>query len=386
MEEIYLDNSATTRTSDEAAHLACEIMTKDYGNPSSMHMKGVEAERYLKEAKATFAGILKCSEKEIYFTSGGTESDNMSIIGAARANARRGKHIITSSVEHPAVSRCMEMLEGEGFEVTYLPVDETGTVSVTELKEALREDTILVSIMYVNNEVGSVMPIGEMGAAIKEFNKDIVFHVDAVQAFGKYRINPYKENIDLLSVSSHKIHGPKGVGMLFVKDKTRIKSTVYGGGQQGGFRSGTENVPGIAAMALAAKMMYESFDEDINRLYELKEYFTGEVMKLPGTHINGPLGRKGAPHIISVSFDDIARSEVLLHSLEERGIYVSSGSACASNHPGLSGTLTAMGIPKNLVGATIRFSMSVHTTHEELEKTLSALSDILPVLRRYKPR
>ncbi len=386
MEEIYLDNSATTRTCDEAARLAYEIMTKDYGNPSSMHMKGVEAERYLREAKATFANILKCSEKEIYFTSGGTESDNMSIIGAAKAGARRGRHIITSSIEHPAVARCMEMLEGEGFEITYLPVDPSGMVSADTLKAALREDTILVSIMYVNNEVGSVMPIGEIGAAIKAYNKDIVFHVDAVQAFGKYRINPYKENIDLLSVSSHKIHGPKGVGMLFVKDKTKIRSTVYGGGQQGGFRSGTENVPGIAAMALAAKMMYESFDEDINRLYELKEYFTGEIAGISGTHLNGPLGRAGAPHIISVSFDDIAKSEVLLHSLEERGIYVSSGSACASNHPGLSGTLTAMGIPKNLIGATIRFSMSVHTTREELEKTLLALKDILPVLRRYKPR
>ena len=384
--EAYLDNSATTRVSENAARLVYDIMTKDYGNPSSMHKKGFDAEKYIRGARETFAGILKCSEKEIFFTSGGTESDNMAIIGAAMAAKRRGSHIITTAIEHPAVSESFEFLAGQGFEVTYLPVNGAGQVEPDTLRAALREDTVLVSVMYVNNEIGSVQPIAELGSIIKEAGRDIVFHVDAVQAFGKYRIYPYRENIDLLSVSSHKIHGPKGVGVLFVRDKTKLLPLSFGGGQQKGLRPGTENVPGIAGMALAAKEIYEDFDGKTERMYALKDYFVKEVSELDGTVVNGLEGRLSAPHVVSVSFAGIAKSEVLLHALEDKGIYVSSGSACASNKPALSATLKAIGVERELLGSTLRFSFSDYTTMEELEYTIGALKELLPVLRKYRPK
>lgn len=384
--EAYLDNSATTMVIKEVADVVYNVMTNDYGNPSSMHQKGVDSEKYIREAREIFANILKVSEKEIFFTSGGTESDNWAIIGGAFANHRRGKHIITTAIEHPAVLESVKNLEESGFSVTKLPVNEYGQVEEEALKEALREDTILVSIMYVNNEIGSVMPIAKLGKIIKDYNKDILFHVDAVQAFGKYKIYPHKENIDLLSISSHKIHGPKGVGVLFVKEKTKIRALSVGGGQQKGMRSGTENVPGIAGMAKAAKLLYDKFDEDINHMYELKEYFINEIKALEGTTVNGLTGRDSAPHVVSVSFEGITKSEVLLHALEEKGIYVSSGSACASNHPSLSNTLMSIGVKRDLLSSTIRFSFSIFTTKEELDYTLDAIKALLPVLRRYRPR
>lgn len=384
--EIYLDNSATTMVRPEVAKLMYEIMTKDYGNPSSMHIKGVQAEHYLREAKEIFAGILKVSEKEIFFTSGGTEGDNMAIIGAALAGRRRGKHIITTVIEHPAVLESCAFLEKNGFEVAYLPVNAAGQVEPDTLKASLRDDTILVSVMYVNNEIGAIEPVSELGRIIKEYNKDILFHVDAVQAFGKFRIHPYKENIDMLTMSSHKIHGPKGVGAIFIKDKTKIQPIALGGGQQKGMRSGTENVPGIAGMAMAAKELYDKFDEDVNRLYELKEYFVREITGIEGATVNGLTGRDSAPHVVSVSFDGITKSEVLLHALEDKGIYISSGSACSSNKPSLSSTLKAIGVKNDLLYATLRFSFSVFTTKEELEYTINAVKELLPVLRKYRPR
>lgn len=384
--EIYLDNSATTMVRPEVAKLMYEIMTKDYGNPSSMHIKGVQAERYLREAKEIFAGILKVSEKEIFFTSGGTEGDNMAIIGAALAGRRRGRHIITTVIEHPAVLESCAFLEKNGFEVTYLPVNASGQVEPDTLKASLRDDTILVSVMYVNNEIGAIEPVSELGRIIKEYNKGILFHVDAVQAFGKFRIHPYKENIDMLTMSSHKIHGPKGVGAIFIKDKTKIQPIALGGGQQKGMRSGTENVPGIAGMAMAAKELYDKFDEDVNRLYELKEYFVREITGIEGATVNGLTGRDSAPHVVSVSFDGITKSEVLLHALEDKGIYISSGSACSSNKPSLSSTLKAIGVKNDLLYATLRFSFSVFTTKEELEYTINAVKELLPVLRKYRPR
>ena len=384
--EIYLDNSATTMVRPEVAKLMYEIMTKDYGYPSSMHIKGVQAERYLREAKEIFAGILKVSEKEIFFTSGGTEGDNMAIIGAALAGRRRGRHIITTVIEHPAVLESCAFLEKNGFEVTYLPVNAAGQVEPDTLKASLRDDTILVSVMYVNNEIGAIEPVSELGRIIKEYNKDILFHVDAVQAFGKFRIHPYKENIDMLTMSSHKIHGPKGVGAIFIKDKTKIQPIALGGGQQKGMRSGTENVPGIAGMAMATKELYDKFDEDVNRLYELKEYFVREITGIEGATVNGLTGRDSAPHVVSVSFDGITKSEVLLHALEDKGIYISSGSACSSNKPSLSSTLKAIGVKNDLLYATLRFSFSVFTTKEELEYTINAVKELLPVLRKYRPR
>ena len=380
--EIYLDNSATTAVHPDVVKLMSKIMLEDYGNPSSKHNKGVQAERYLNEAGETLASILKCDKKELLYTSGGTESDNMAFIGTALANKRRGNHIITTMIEHPAILETTVFLEKNGFEITYLPVDATGRVSLEALKEALRPETILVSIMYANNEVSIDEPIAEAASMVKEYNPEIIFHTDAVQAFGKYRIIPKRENIDLMSVSAHKLHGPKGVGFLYIKDKTRINPIIFGGGQQKGMRSGTENVPGIAGMALAAKLCYENFDEKIERLYELKEYFTDKVLEIPGTVFNGRRGHEGTPHVISISFENV-RSEVLLHALEDKGIYVSSGSACSSNKPALSGTLKAIGVKNNLLDSTIRFSLCTENTKEELDEVITALNELVPMLRRY---
>ena len=269
--------------------------------------------------------------------------------------------------------------------MTYLPVDEKGVVRLSDLEEALCDDTILVSVMYVNNEIGSVQPIGEIGELLKKQNHRILFHVDAVQAYGKFRIYPKKLGIDLMSVSSHKIHGPKGVGFLYVDSRVKILPILFGGGQQRDLRSGTENVPGDAGFAEAVKEVYTDFDEKIERLYSLREYFVREIGTIEGTTVNGPGGREGAPHIVSVSFAGV-RSEVLLHALEERGIYVSSGSACSSNHPALSGTLKAIGVKKELLDSTLRFSFCEFTTKEELDYTLGVLRELLPALRRFTRR
>ena len=380
--EIYLDNSATTAVHPEVVQLMSKIMLEDYGNPSSRHKKGVDAEKYINEAKDTLASIMRCDRREILFTSGGTESDNMALIGTALACKRRGNHIITTMIEHPAILETTVFLEKNGFRITYLPVDPTGCVKLEELQAALCPETILVSIMYANNEISVTEPIAEAAAMVKEYNPEIIFHTDAVQAFGKYRIIPKKENIDLMSVSAHKLHGPKGVGFLYIKDKTRINPIIFGGGQQKAMRSGTENVPGIAGMALAAKLCYENFDDKINSLYELKEYFINQVLDIEGTVFNGKRGREGTPHVISISFEGV-RSEVLLHALEDKGIYVSSGSACSSNKPALSGTLKAIGVKNSLLDSTIRFSLCTDNTKEELDTVIAALKELLPVLRRY---
>lgn len=380
--EVYLDNSATTRVFPEVAQLMTRIMCDDYGNPSSMHMKGVQGEQYIRYAKETFAKLLKVQEKEIFFTSGGTESDNLALLGCAGANLRAGKHLITTRIEHPAVLETMKYLEKQGFEVTYLGVDEKGVVRSSDVQRALRPDTIMVSIMHTNNEVGSLQPIEEIGALIKKYNPNILFHVDAVQGFGKFRIYPKKMNIDLLAVSSHKIHGPKGVGVLYVGDKVKIHPTSFGGGQQKGIRSGTENVPGVAGMAKAAEMVYTHLEEDVDQLYELKEYFVNGVQKIENVQVNGFTGRDSAPHVVSVSVRGV-RSEVLLHALEDKGIYVSAGSACASNHPKISDTLKAMGVEKDLLDSTIRFSFSTLTTKEEIDYTLQSMYDMIPMLRKY---
>lgn len=380
--EVYLDNSATTRVFPEVAELVTKIMCEDYGNPSSMHMKGVQSEQYIRYAKETFAKLLKVQEKEIFFTSGGTESDNLAILGCVGANLRAGKHLITTHIEHPAVLETMKYLEKQGFDVTYLGVDEHGIVRPEDVKNALRPDTILVSVMHTNNELGSLQPLEEISKVIKEYNPSILFHVDAVQGFGKFRIYPKKLGIDLLAMSSHKIHGPKGVGLLYVNEKVKIHPISFGGGQQKGMRSGTENVPGIAGMAKAAEMVYAHLEEDNERLYGLKEYFINGLKQLEDVQVNGLTGRDSAPHVVSVSVRGV-RSEVLLHALEDKGIYVSAGSACASNHPQTSETLKAIGLDKDLLNSTIRFSFSTFTTKEEIDYTLQAMYDMIPMLRRY---
>ena len=380
--EVYLDNSATTKCYDSVRELVGKVMCEDYGNPSSMHKKGVDAEKYVRESKEILAKLLKVQEKEIFFTSGGTESDNLALIGCARANCRAGRHLITTTVEHPAILNTMQYLESEGFRVTYLPVDNEGRVKLDALKRALSEDTILVSIMYVNNEMGAVQPIEEAAQIVKRYNPRILFHVDAVQGFGKYRIHPKRMGIDLLSISGHKIHGPKGTGVLYINEKVKIKPIVFGGEQQKNVRSGTENVPGIAGIGLASKEIYTDFEEKIAKMRELKEYFISGVRKIEKTVVHGRTDETSAPHIISVGFAGI-RSEVLLHTLEDKGIYVSAGSACASNHPAISGVLRGIGVRAEYLDSTLRFSMSEFTTKEEIDYTLKTLYNCVPMLRRY---
>ena len=383
--EAYLDNSATTRCEKEVAELVEKLMLTDYGNPSSMHLKGMQAENYVKEARTKIARTLKVKEKEIIFTSGGTESDNMALVGVALANQRTGKHIITTEVEHAAIHATASFLQELGFEITKIPVDGNGIILMEKLEQALRADTILVSIMHVNNEVGALQPIEQAAKLIKEKAPKAAFHVDAIQSYGKYKINPKRTGIDLLSVSAHKLHGPKGVGFLYVNEKVKIKPIILGGGQQSGMRSGTENVPGIAGMALACEMAYENLEEKRAYLYAMKKNFCRQLLELPDVKINGICDEASAPQIVSASFKGV-RSEVLLHELEGKGIYVSAGSACSSNKPSPSKTLLAMGVPKEELEATVRFSFSAHTKEEELDYTIEVLREILPVLRRYKRR
>ncbi len=381
--EAYLDNSATTKVFDSVRDVVVKAMSEDYGNPSSMHLFGMRGENYVKEARKTIASVLKAAEKEIFFTSGGSESNNMALIGAAEANKRAGKHIITTQIEHASVSATMKYLEGLGYEITYLPVDNTGKVDLEALRQSLREDTILVSVMYVNNEIGTIEPIEEIGRIIKEYNKSILFHVDAIQAFGKIDIVPKRLNIDLMSVSAHKIHGPKGVGFIYIKEKTKVKPIIYGGGQQNGMRSGTENVPGIAGLSQAVKEIYKDLKSENEKITELKDYFIDRVSELEGVTVNSKKGSVGAPHIISVSVEGI-RSEVLLHALEERGVYVSAGSACSSNKPAVSATLKAIGVKKELLDSTVRFSLSVFTTKEEIDYAIETMEELMGRLRIYR--
>ena len=383
--EVYLDNSATTKAYPEVVSLVADIMTNDYGNASSMHLKGVDAEKYLKYSKATIAGIMKVKEKEIFFTSGGTESDNWALMGAAFANHRSGKHLITTKIEHPAILRTMEHLKELGFDITYLSVNQYGQISLEELRNAIRSDTILVSIMFVNNEVGAIQPIDEAGEIIKQTNPRTLFHVDAVQGFGKLRLLPKKWKIDMVSVSGHKIHGPKGTGFLYIDEKVKIKPIIYGGGQQNGYRSGTENVPGVAGLGKATELIYRNLVEDTHRLYCLKKKLVSGLLKIDHVKINGPQDETGAPHIVSASIAGI-RSEVMLHSLEDKGVYVSAGSACSSHKHTVSDTLSAMGLSTEYMDSTIRFSLSVFTTEEEIEYTLKCLYELVPMLRRYTRR
>ena len=382
MMEVYLDNSATTKCLPEVAALMTRIMCDEYGNPSSLHKKGVESEKYVRYAKEVIAKCMKVQEKELFFTSGGTESDNIALIGGAYANYRAGRHIITTRIEHPAVLQTCAYLEEQGFAVTYLPVNAKGVVSLADLERAMTKNTILVSIMHTNNEVGAVQPIEQAGELIKRMNPNTLFHVDAVQGFGKCRIYPKRMHVDLLSVSAHKIHGPKGVGFLYINEKAKVRPIIFGGGQQKGMRSGTENVPGIAGMAKAIEEIFTDFDEKMEYLYSIKERFVKGVSALEGIRLNGPVGCDGAPHVVSVSIQGV-RSEVMLHALEDKGIYVSAGSACSSNKPSVSATLKAIGVEKQYLDATLRFSFSLYTTEAEIDYTVKCLSELLPVLRRY---
>lgn len=380
--ECYLDNSATTQAYPEVAQIMSKILLEDYGNPSSMHNKGMEAEVYVRHAREAIAKTLKVDDRCILFTSGGTESDNMALIGAASANKRAGMHIITTRIEHPAILDTCKYLETLGYEITYLGVNSNGQIDLKDLEDAIRPDTIIVSIMHTNNEIGSVMPIAEAGKLIKTKNPNTLFHVDAVQGYGKWKINPKKMNIDMLSVSGHKIHGPKGIGFLYIGEKVKIHPIIHGGGQQKNLRSGTENVPGIVGLATAAELIYKNFDADIEHLYSMKEKLIEGLSSIEDVKINGLTGRDSAPHIVSLSVGQI-RSEVLLHALEDKGIYVSAGSACASNKPAISETLKAIRVEQRFLDSTIRFSLSPMNTDEQIDYVLETIKDILPKLRRY---
>ena len=380
--DAYFDNSASTKVSEKAIDIMLKTMRDDYANSSAKHIKGVDAEKHVKDAAETIAKTLKVKKSVIIFTSGGTESNNMALLGTAMAKKRLGKHIIISGIEHPAVYMPATFLAEEGFELTVLPVDKTGRVDLEVLKESIREDTILVSIMYVNNEIGAVEPVDEISKIIKSKNANTLFHVDAIQAYTKLKINPKTQGIDMLSASGHKFHGPKGVGFLYIDGNVKINPIIFGGGHQRGMRSGTLNTTGIAGMGVAAKEAYDEFDNRIEKIKSLKNFIMDELEKIDGAVLNTGRGDNFAPQIISVSFEDI-RAEVLLHALEDRGIYVSSGSACSSNHPGISGTLKAVGIRENLLDATIRISLSELNNMEEAKYLIDNLNELLPLLRKF---
>ena len=383
--EAYFDNSATTKVFDSVKDAVVNAMTVDYANAAARHMKGVEAENIIKQARSEIAKSLKVQDKEILFTSGGTESNNMALIGTALANKRAGMHLITTAIEHPSVYNTMLFLEEMGFLITYLPVDSYGLISLDDLEEAVREDTILVSVMYVNNEIGATEPVEEISRRIKKKNPKTLFHVDAIQAYGKYEIRPKRQGIDLLSASGHKIHGPKGIGFLYVDEHVKIRPILFGGGQQKGMRSGTENVPGCAGLSAAVKEIYTDHVRKTEHLYALRERLISGLKTQEGVTINGYEDRRNAPQVVSASFSGV-RSEVFLHALEDKGIYVSSGSACSSNHPGISGTLKGIGVSQELLGATLRFSFGVFNTEEEVDYCLEVIRELLPILRRYKAR
>ncbi|MDO4488242.1 MAG: cysteine desulfurase family protein [Eubacteriales bacterium] len=386
MRDVYFDNAATTRVRDEVAALCMKVMTEEYGNPSSKHLRGMEAEKLIKEASEKIARTMKVKPSEIVFTSGGTESNNLALIGTALSRKRRGKHIISCQIEHAAIYKPMEFLEENGYEIEFIPVDEKGHVDLKVLESKVREDTILVSVMAVNNEIGSIEPIKEIAEIVKRKNPACYVHTDAINAYGKIMIRPKQWKVDMVSMSSHKIHGPKGCGFLYIDEKCRITPLILGGGQQKDMRSGTENVPGIASMGLACELYYKEFEKIHEGMLKVRERLTERLSALEGVTINsGNAEGENADfsaHVLSVSFEGI-RAEVLLHALEEKGISVSSGSACSSNHPGISGTLKAIGVRKELLDSTIRFSFGIYNTEEEADYCADCIEELLPVLRRF---
>ena len=378
---IYLDNAATTKTAPEVVEAMLPYFTEMYGNPSSIYDFASKSKEGVSKARGQIADALGAKKEEIYFTAGGSEADNWALKATFEAYKSKGNHIITTKIEHHAILHTCEYLEKErGAKITYLDVDENGIVKLDELEKAITPETILISVMFANNEIGSIQPIREIGAIAKEHG--ILFHTDAVQVFGQVPINVDELGIDMLSSSGHKLNGPKGIGFIYINEKAKVKPIIFGGEQQKNMRSGTENVPGIAGIGLAAKTIYTDLDEKVAHMRALKQHFIEGVQKIDHTVIHGLYDETSAPHIISVGFAGI-RSEVFLHTLEEKGIYVSSGSACASNHPAISGVLKGIGAGKEYLDATLRFSMSEFTTEEEIDYTLETLYNCVPMLRKY---
>lgn len=377
--EIYLDNSATTRPYDEVIEYIGDINRNCYGNASSLHTKGIEAEKIIKKARQAVAETLKVDSREIYFTSGGTESNNLAIAGYLEANPRKGRHIITSSIEHPSVLEVFKHLQAGGYRVDFVGADRNGTIDVDELRSKVDSETSLISVMLVNNELGSVQSIDGVIKAKNEKNREAAIHVDAVQAYGKLRIEPGKTGIDMLTVSSHKIHGPKGVGALYVNRKVKIKPILYGGGQETLLRSGTENVAGIGGFGLAAEMIHKSLQENDEKMKGLRALLIKNIEE--GFEDYAFVSPHNAlPSILNVSFRNV-RAEVLLHHLEEEGIYVSTGSACSSRKNVHSHVLKAIGLKAGDIEGAIRFSFSAFNTEKDVTDTIEAMKKIIPKIK-----
>ena len=380
---IYFDNAATTRAADEVAERVRYMLLENFGNPSAQSMMGVRAENELNDARKIMAKSINALPEEIYFTSGGTEDDNWAIFGTAEGYKRSGKHMITTSIEHPAVSEPMERLRQKGWDITVLDVDKNGYIDLDALRDSIREDTVLVSIILVNNEVGTIQDASAVGKLIKEKNPKTLFHVDAVQAFGKYPIDVRKMGIDMLSMSGHKIHGPKGVGFFYMKKGLKVRPIIYGGGQERGQRSATENTPGIAGLAKAVELAMENMDASHEKVMEVKRTLAEGILRdIPKTHINGPSIEDASPYVLNVSFNGL-RSEVLLHALEEKEVYVSAGSACSSKKKGGSHVLRSLGLSEERIEGAIRFSFCRYNTVDEALFCLEVLKEKTAFLRKY---
>ncbi len=379
MREIYLDNAATTRAYDEVISYINEINDKYYGNPSSLHTKGIESEKLVKQARQRIAASLGVMPGEVLFTSGGTESNNTAIMGYLFANKRKGNHIITSAIEHPSVLEVYKHLSKNGYRVDILEVDSNGKIKLDMLEGLVSDETALVSLIYVNNETGAIQPVEEAAQIIKSRNNSAIFHVDGVQAYGKLQINPKKSGIDMVSISSHKIHGPKGVGALYIKSGIKVNPLLFGGGQENKLRSGTENVPGISGFGLAAEITFKSLEENNRKLSKLKKFFITQLEeKTDGYLVISP--DDGSQYILNTAFSNL-KSEVMLHHLEEKGIYVSTGSACSSRKNTASHVLKAMNIDSCYLQGAIRFSFSQFINKEDIEYTVDAIKDIIPRIR-----
>lgn len=381
--EIYLDNSATTKPYQAVIDLTGRIQSESFGNPSSMHGKGIEAEKLIATARRKVAAVFEGHEKEIYFTSGGTEANNLAIKGAAYRSRRRGNHLVTSTIEHPSVLSCFQFLEQEGFTVSYLEVDRQGLVGQEQLEDIVGSETVLVSIMHVNNEIGSIQHLEELGRIIKNKCPEALYHVDAVQSFGRLPLKPVAWKADMVTASAHKIHGPRGAGCLWVKKGTLLQPLLHGGGQEYGLRSGTENTAAIAGFGLAAEICSTGLTEKAAELVDLKQAFYRKLLETgPSFAVNGPNPRESAPHIINLSFPGL-KAEMLLHALEEKGVYVSAGSACHSKHPDPSHVLEAIVTNKDSLDSALRFSFSGFNTVEEVETAAGITAEVTTELRKY---